>query len=84
MNIAHKWVVEPCAQLKLTRVADVLPHLAQKVIADDMSLTQSLKLILKAEQAAQWFRQRTTLTRLSSFPAIQTPDNFDFAAARLA
>lgn len=32
MNIAHERVAELCAQLKLTTVADALPHLAQKAI----------------------------------------------------
>jgi hypothetical protein len=34
MNIAHERVAELCAQLKLTTIADALPHLAQKAIAE--------------------------------------------------
>ena len=36
MNIAHERVAQLCAQLKLTTIADALPHLAQKAIADDV------------------------------------------------
>lgn len=81
MNIGHERVAELCAQLKLTTVADVWPHLAQKAITDDISLTEFLESVLKAEQAARLSRQRTTLTRLASFPAIKTLDSFDFTAA---
>ncbi|NDY84503.1 AAA family ATPase [Orrella sp. NBD-18] len=81
MNIAHERVIELCAKLKLTTIADVLPHLAQKAIADDISLTEFLESVLKAEQLARQSRQRITLTRLAGFPAIKTLDSFDFSAA---
>ena len=81
MNIAHERVAELCAQLKLTTIAGALPHLAQKAITDDISLTEFLESILKAEQVARLARQRTTLTRLAGFPAIKTLDSFDFTAA---
>ena len=81
MNIAHERIAELCAQLKLTTIAEVLPHLAQKAIQDEISLTEFMESVLKAEQTARLSRQRTTLTRLASFPAIKTLDGFDFAAA---
>lgn len=81
MNIVHERVAQLCAQLKLTTVADVLPHLAQKAITDDISLTEFLASVLKAEQAARLARQRLTLSRLASFPAIKTLDSFDFTVA---
>jgi len=81
MNVAHERVVELCAQLKLTTVADALPHLAQKAIADDSNLTEFLESVLKAEQTARLARQRTTFARLAGFPAIKTLDGFDFTVA---
>jgi len=81
MNIAHERIAELCAQLKLTTIAEVLPHLAQKAIQDEISLTEFMESVLKAEQTARLSRQRTTLTRLASFPAIKTLDRFDFAVA---
>jgi DNA replication protein DnaC len=81
MNIAHERIVKLCTQLKLTTIADVLPHLAQKAIATDISLTEFLESVLKAEQTARMARQRSTFARLASFPAIKTLDGFDFATA---
>jgi DNA replication protein DnaC len=81
MNLAHERITELCGQLKLSTIADALPHLAQKAITNDASLTEFLESVLKTEVAARLSRQRTTLTRLASFPAIKTLDGFDFDAA---
>lgn len=81
MNLAHERIAELCRQLKLATMADALPHLAQQASANDSSFTDFLEAMLKAEQAARLARQRTTLTRLASFPAIKTLDDFDFAVA---
>lgn len=81
MNLAHERIAELCAQLKLSTVADTLPHLTQKAVAADISLTEFLESVLKTEVAARQSRQRTTLSRLASFPAIKTLDGFDFSAA---
>lgn len=53
MNIAHERVAQLCAQLKLTTIADALPHLAQKAIADEANLTEFLESVLKAEHTAR-------------------------------
>ena len=81
MNIAHERVAQLCAQLKLTTIADALPHLAQKAIADEVNLTEFLESVLKAEHTARLVRQRATFARLAGFPTIKTLDGFDFAAA---
>lgn len=81
MNIAHERIVQLCTQLKLTTIADALPHLAHKAISTDISLTEFLESVLKAEHTARMARQRSTFARLASFPAIKTLDGFDFAAA---
>src|SRR5471032_3402675 len=81
MNVAHQRVAELCSQLKLTTIADALPHLAQKAISEDVSLTEFLESVLRAEQTARLVRQRTTFARLAGFPAIKTLDGFDFALA---
>jgi DNA replication protein DnaC len=78
MNIAHERIVELCTQLKLTTIADALPHLA---ITTDISLTEFLESVLKAEQTARMARQRSTFARLASFPAIKTLDGFNFTVA---
>jgi DNA replication protein DnaC len=79
-NIAHERVAQLCAQLKLTTIADALPHLAQKAIADEVNLTEFLESVLKAEHTARLVRQRATFARLAGFPTIKT-HGFDFAAA---
>ena len=81
MNITHERIAELCAQLKLLTIAESLPHLAQKAITDDLSITAFLESVLKAEQTARLARQRSTFARLASSPAIKTLDGFDFAAA---
>ena len=81
MNLAHERIAELCRQLKLSTMADALPHLAQQASANDSSFTDFLEAMLKAEQAARLARQRITLSRLASFPAIKTLEDFDFAAA---
>ena len=81
MNLAQERIAELCGQLKLSTVADALPHLAQKAASNDASLTEFLESVLKTEVAARLSRQRMTLARLASFPAIKTLDSFDFSAA---
>ena len=81
MNLAHERIAELCRQLKLSTMAEALPHLAQQASANDSSFTDFLEAMLKAEQAARLARQRTTLTRLASFPAIKTLADFDFTVA---
>jgi DNA replication protein DnaC len=81
MNLAHERIAELCAQLRLTTIADSLPHLAQKAAASDTSLTEFLESVLRAEVAARLTRQRSTLAKLAGFPAIKTLDGFNFDMA---
>jgi len=81
MNLAQERIAELCAQLKLSTIAEALPHLAQKAASNDVSLTEFLESVLKTEVAARLSRQRMTLARLASFPAIKTLEGFDFNAA---
>jgi DNA replication protein DnaC len=81
MNLAQERIAELWGQLKLSTIAEALLHLAQKAVSNDASLTEFLESVLKAEVAARLSRQRMTLARLASFPAIKTLDGFDFNAA---
>ena len=81
MNLAQERIAELCGQLKLSTIAEALPHLAQKAVSKDVSLTEFLESVLKAEVGARLSRQRMTLARLASFPAIKTLEGFDFNAA---
>jgi DNA replication protein DnaC len=81
MNLGHERIADLCDKLKLTTVAEILPHLAQEAATSDTSLTEFLETVLKAEVTARLARQRTTLARLAGFPAIKTLDGFDFGAA---
>ncbi len=81
MNLAHERIAELCRQLKLSTMADALPHLAQQASTNDSSFTEFLEAMLKAEQSARLARQRTTLARLAGFPVIKTMADFNFAAA---
>ena len=81
MNLAHERIAELSGQLRLTTIAESLPHLAQKAAASDTSLTEFLESVLRAEVAARLTRQRSTLTKLAGFPAIKTLDGFRFDVA---
>jgi DNA replication protein DnaC len=69
-----------CRQLKLSTIAGALTHLAQRANANHSSFTDFLEAVLKAEQAARLAKQRTTLSRLASLPAIKILEGFDFEA----
>lgn len=71
MNLGHERIADLCDKLKLTTVAEILPHLAQEAATSDTSLTEFLETVLKAEVTARLARQRTTLARLAGFPAIK-------------
>jgi DNA replication protein DnaC len=77
MNLAQERIAELCGQIKLSTVADALPPLAQKAVSNDVSLTEFLESVLKTEVAARLSRQRMTLARVASFPAIKTLDSFE-------
>jgi len=81
MNLAHERIAALCDHLKLTTISTALPHLAQQAATSESSFTDFLESVLRAEHAARQTRQRTTLTRLASFPAIKTLDSFDFSVA---
>jgi len=81
MNLAHERIAELSGQLRLTTIAESLPHLAQKAAASDTSLTEFLESVLRAEVAARLSRQRSTLTKLAGFPAIKTLNGFRFDVA---
>ena len=81
MNLAHERIAELCDQLRLTTIAESLPHLAQKAAASDTSLTEFLESVLRTELAARLTRQRSTLAKLAGFPAIKTLDGFHFDVA---
>ena len=59
MNLAHERIAELCGQLRLTTIADSLPHLAQKAATSDTSLTEFLESVLRTEVAARCVFQRS-------------------------
>nr|WP_267253655.1 ATP-binding protein [Noviherbaspirillum malthae] len=76
-----RWLREVAAQLKHSTVADTLPHLTQEAVAADISLSEFLESVLKTEVSARQPWQRTTISKLASFPAFKSLDSFDFSAA---
>ena len=73
MNLAHERIAELCGQLKLSTIAEALPHLAQKAVSNDVSLTEFLESVLKAEVAARLSRQRMTFAPACQLPSDQNP-----------
>ncbi|AJZ53043.1 DNA replication protein [Xanthomonas citri pv. citri] len=81
MGLQHARIAELCEQLKLVRVGNDWPALAQDAARDDASFADFLERVLTSEQAAREERKRTVLMRLATIPAIKTVEQFDWAQA---
>ncbi|WP_040237544.1 IS21-like element ISXci1 family helper ATPase IstB, partial [Xanthomonas citri] len=81
MGLQHARIAELCEQLKLVRLGNDWPALAQDAARDDASFADFLERVLTSEQAAREERKRTVLMRLATMPAIKTVEQFDWAQA---
>lgn len=78
MNLQHDRIAALCAQLKLERVAEHYPHLAQQAVREESSFADFLERLLQHETGFRQNRTRELLTRMACFPAIKTLEDYDF------
>lgn len=78
MNLQQERIAELCGQLKLERLAQYYPALAQQAVRDELSYADFLERLLENETGFRQSRSRELLTRMACFPAIKTLEEYDF------
>jgi DNA replication protein DnaC len=77
----HARIVELCAELRLTAVADLYGATAQTAAAGDASFSDFLEETLRGEREVRRGRAREMFARTAGFPAVKTLDGYDFGFA---
>ena len=77
----HARIVELCAELRLTAVADLYGAAAQAAAASDASFSDFLEQTLRGEREVRRSRAREMFARTAGFPAVKTLDGYDFGFA---
>lgn len=80
-ELQHARIEMLARSLKLERMAVDWSAIAQDVARNDGSHGDFLERLLSAENDARAERQRTTLMKLASLPAVKTLEQFDFSFA---
>jgi DNA replication protein DnaC len=81
MNLQHERIAAMCTKLKLERIAAEWPPLAQQAARDEASFAEFLERLLTMENDARVERQRQTLLKLATLPAVKTLEQYDFGFA---
>lgn len=81
MNLQHERIAAMCTKLKLERVAAEWAPLAQQAAHEETSYADFLERLLRIEDDARAERQRQTLLKLASLPALKTLEQYDFGFA---
>jgi DNA replication protein DnaC len=81
MNLQHERIAAICTKLKLERIAAQWAPLAQRAAHDQTSYADFLERLLAIEDDARGQRQRQTLLKLASLPAVKTLEQYDFGFA---
>jgi DNA replication protein DnaC len=81
MNLQHERIAAMCTKLKLERIAAEWPPLAQQAARDEVSFAEFLERLLTMENDARLERQRQTLLKLATLPAVKTLEQYDFGFA---
>ena len=81
MNLQHERIAAMCTKLKLERIAAEWPPLAQQAARDEASFAEFLERLLKMDNDARLERQRQTLLKLATLPAVKTLEQYDFGFA---
>lgn len=81
MNLQHERIAAMCTKLKLERIAAEWPPLAQQAARDETSFAEFLERLLTIENDARVERQRQTLLKLATLPAVKTLEQYDFGFA---
>ncbi len=80
-ELQHLRITAHAESLKLERIAADWPAIAQDVARAEGSLADFLERLLVAEADARTERQRSTLMKLATLPAVKTLEQFDFSFA---
>lgn len=78
MNLQHECILALCQELKLERVPEHYPLLAQQAVREQHSFSDFLQHLLEHEQRFRLQRRHEQLTRQAGFPAIKTLEDYDF------
>lgn len=81
MNLQHDRIAALCAELKLYRISGDWAAIAQDAARSEASFGDFVERLLSTEAQARGERQRHTLLKLATLPAIKTLEQFDFAFA---
>lgn len=81
MNLQHDRITALCAELKLHRIAGDWAAIAQEAARTEASFGDFVERLLQSETEARTERQRHTLLKLATLPAVKTLEQFDFAFA---
>jgi DNA replication protein DnaC len=79
--LAPEGIAALCKQLKLDQVATDNGALAQRARDQQWAYSEFLEQVLSSKIALRTERTRDILTRVASFPAIKTLEEFDFGFA---
>jgi DNA replication protein DnaC len=82
MNLQHDKILEFCTQLKLDGIQAEYTAICQKCAQEELSFTDCLEKLLKAEAASRGLKTKAMVTQMAGFPAIKTLDDFDFEFAQ--
>lgn len=82
MNLQHEKIIQLCDELKLEGLSNEYSSICQQCAKEEVSFTDCLEQLLKAEAAARRMRTKSMLTRISGLPTIKTLDEFDFDFAQ--
>lgn len=78
MNLLHERMLSLCESLNLPFVAQGYAIAAQEAAQQNTAYSDFLEQLLKTEAAGRCVRKQSMLTRLAGFPAIKTPEGFDY------
>lgn len=81
MNLQHERIAALCAELKLHRIGGEWPGIAQEAARTEASFGDFVERLLMTETEARGERQRQTLLKLATLPAVKTLEQFDFGFA---
>ncbi len=81
MSIQHERILALCGELKLQQMPHCYEPLASEAVQREVSYSDYLENVLRAEAAHRAGRSRELLTRMAGFPAIKTLEQYDFKFA---
>ena len=82
MNLQHEKIQDLCQQLKLEGIQNAYSSISQECAKEEMSFTDCIEKLLKAEQEVRSVKLRAIMTKMAGFPSIKTLEEYDFEFAQ--